>query len=103
MELVEPRFKADAPDLTAYATDDRWLIWCAFCLRWHVHGAKPGHRVAHCHHCNSPYDGIGYNLVGSVPAPPWLKRDFRRGQMRRPEEGARPCRYEASRRSRPEV
>ena len=26
----------------------QWRFWCPYCVRWHYHGAGPGHRTAHC-------------------------------------------------------
>ncbi len=44
-----------------------WKVWCVHCQRWHVHGAGPGHRVAHCHDSRSPYYDTGYILVEPEP------------------------------------
>ena len=35
-------------------------FWCPFCKRWHLHGYRKGHRVAHCHDTASPFYETGY-------------------------------------------
>jgi hypothetical protein len=40
-----------------------WLVPCDWCQKFHVHGAGPGHRVAHCERPpNGPYEASGYVL-----------------------------------------
>jgi len=60
-----------APTLPAYPNGRyQWKVWCAFCERWHFHGAGPGHRVAHCACKRSPYSDRGYYLeLSTDPAP----------------------------------
>lgn len=75
-----------ADDLTAYRYNEAiWVVWCAFCNKWHQHSAGEGHRVAHCHHHEgSPYHPHGYNLIdGGVP-PAWLRRDIHRKKPKGP-------------------
>ncbi len=36
-----------------------WRFDCEFCRCYHHHGAKPGHRVAHCAP-DSPFTATGY-------------------------------------------
>ena len=40
-----------------------WGVWCKHCADWHWHGPGEGHRIAHCHDENSPYELHGYNLA----------------------------------------
>jgi hypothetical protein len=59
----------DAPVLPAIERREkgriRWLVWCQYCLEWHVHGPGAGHREAHC--CEeTPYTKSGYNLALAV-------------------------------------
>ncbi len=60
------------PELQAYRyTHSRGaslVAWCVHCLQWHWHGAGDGHRVAHCHDPQSPYNTGGYELheVGTI-------------------------------------
>jgi len=64
-----PRRK-DIPVLKGYIKDEQLHVWCPFCRTWHHHGAKDGraimqgHRVAHCHHPDSPFrkNGTGYYI-----------------------------------------
>lgn len=37
-----------------------FMFWCPFCKKWHTHGIGEGHRCAHCHHKDSPFDKTGY-------------------------------------------
>lgn len=37
-------------------------FYCAFCKRYHNHGEGEGHRIAHCHNSESPFDKTGYIL-----------------------------------------
>jgi len=37
-------------------------VWCRYCLKWHLHGAGEGCRVAHCDKKDSPYTRSGYTL-----------------------------------------
>ena len=39
-----------------------WRFYCPFCLRFHYHGHGEGHRLAHCHTVNSPFNKSGYFL-----------------------------------------
>jgi hypothetical protein len=39
-----------------------WSFWCSYCRKRHLHGGGPGHRTAHCHNSNSPYNVGGYIL-----------------------------------------
>ena len=40
----------------------QWKAWCPFCTGYHFHSPEPGHRVAHCHNENSPFQESGYIL-----------------------------------------
>jgi len=52
------------PHLPAYPTPRGSLrVWCAYCVRWHIHGSGYGHRVAHCWRPDSPYRLSGYQFV----------------------------------------
>jgi len=35
---------------------------CDHCDAWHWHGPLEGHRIAHCHDPESPYEARGYNI-----------------------------------------
>ena len=36
-------------------TDAKGLVvWCRYCVKWHVHGHGAGHCVEHCHKEDSP-------------------------------------------------
>ncbi len=37
-------------------------FYCDFCKKNHLHGEGEGHRVAHCHNENSPFEKTGYIL-----------------------------------------
>ena len=37
-------------------------LFCPYCLRYHIHGAGSGHRIAHCRNGRSPYETTGYIL-----------------------------------------
>jgi hypothetical protein len=53
----------EPPVLLAYPTErGNWRVWCSHCNRWHLHGAEPGHRAAHCIVPGSPYRPGGYIL-----------------------------------------
>lgn len=43
--------------------------WCDWCETVHTHSAGAGHRVAHCHCKESPFNAFGYDLnpVGWAP------------------------------------
>jgi len=59
------------PVLPAFFRDDGvlgWRVWCDFCDCWHNHGIDAGHRVAHCHDKDSPYQDTGYTLGMSFSA-----------------------------------
>lgn len=64
-----------------WAGDVQWTFWCIYCRVWHLHGAVPGHRSAHCISPGrrqwkgasqepSPYDGRGYSLLAPLEAKP---------------------------------
>lgn len=38
-----------------------WRFFCTYCLRYHYHGAGPGHCSAHCSN-ETPYRETGYIL-----------------------------------------
>lgn len=74
---------AEPPVVDAWRHDARtWKMWCEYDQAFHVHGAQPGHRVAHCWTPSSPYLATGYTLrfAGEVPADMVKKR--RRGYVR---------------------
>lgn len=76
------------PYIDAYeANETQWAVWCEHCCWWHLHGAGPGDRVAHCFEPGSPYHRDGYNLryVGKLtPEVRAAHRDeMRSGQRRR--------------------
>ena len=56
----------DAPVLPAYEvflpTTVVWVVWCQYCLNWHVHRAKEGFSAAACTEPLSPYRKSGYNI-----------------------------------------
>jgi hypothetical protein len=72
------------PVLLAYDTGTHAIIWCTHCRCWHAHGRgrggsdSDGHRVAHCHRPNSPYDRSGYVLRFIGPATAELLQDLKR-------------------------
>ena len=80
------------PILAAYDTGRNLIVWCAHCRCWHAHGRSnggsdgDGHRVAHCHKPNSPYDRSGYFIRYVGPATPDILKDLHR---RRPKGPAR--------------
>ena len=37
-------------------------FYCAFCKKFHFHGYPEGHRLAHCHNHESPFEETGYIL-----------------------------------------
>lgn len=41
---------------------DSFQFDCEFCHRVHSHGAMEGHRWAHCHNPESPFQDTGYIL-----------------------------------------
>ena len=41
--------------------EERFRIWCPFCVTYHYHGAVLGHRVAHCSDV-TPFTRTGYIL-----------------------------------------
>jgi hypothetical protein len=58
----------------------QWRFWCRYCKTYHYHGAKAGHRVAHCGdltetpsgdlvRIQSPYRETGYILRAPKKAP----------------------------------
>jgi hypothetical protein len=49
------------PVLLAEPTPNGWRVWCAYCERYHQHGAGDGFRVAHCDR-ETPYVSSGYDL-----------------------------------------
>ena len=51
------------PTLIGYPTEIVYSVqvWCPYCMKWHTHGAKNGHRVAHCT-INTPFSGTGYYI-----------------------------------------
>jgi hypothetical protein len=53
---------ADIPIIKAERIEGQCRFWCAFCKCFHYHSAESGHRVAHCHNRESPYDETGYVL-----------------------------------------
>jgi len=52
----------DTPVLPTYPTEHGWRVWCCYCRRSHRHGAKAGHRAAHCYVATSPYRHTSYIL-----------------------------------------
>lgn len=40
-----------------------WRFYCQYCRYYHHHGAKAGHRVAHCSNARSPFRETGYILM----------------------------------------
>jgi hypothetical protein len=63
---------ATAPVLDAYVTETgiHACVWCAWCVRWHLHGHcgngplghGDGHRWSHCGDHHSPYWEHGYYI-----------------------------------------
>jgi hypothetical protein len=37
-------------------------FYCVFCKKFHLHGKGEGHRIAHCHKPESPFEKTGYIL-----------------------------------------
>ena len=78
----------DCPELPAYEAQDgiHLVIWCAHCRIWHSHGTNiyggGGHRVAHCHKPDSPYERRGYILNNVGAAPREVIRDMQRRRPR---------------------
>jgi hypothetical protein len=71
------------PTLSAYRVGYQYVVWCAYCRKWHYHGAaRDGHRLAHCSHSSSPYLTSGYILHDVGPAPADVLSDLKR---RRPQ------------------
>ena len=60
---------ATAPHLPAYPDGDSLRVWCAHCRTWHYHGARYGHRAAHCRLPGSPYRPSGYVLTKPAKMP----------------------------------
>jgi hypothetical protein len=68
-DLLEIEKTEEYPILVGFLTHDRRQVkvWCPFCRKWHYHGAdewmykrKGSHRVGHCHHAGSGFQGTGY-------------------------------------------
>jgi hypothetical protein len=63
-EMNIPTLKAE------HVGDVSWRVWCSHCCCYHYHGDAGrgaeglGHRGAHCHKPNSPYERTGYILEG---------------------------------------
>lgn len=56
-----------------------WLVPCPFCGNVHQHGAKAGHRVAHCNtHPNKPSEGYVIEYAGQA-SDDMIKKSFGRG------------------------
>jgi hypothetical protein len=74
----------DIPELPAYDAGSSLAVWCAHCHCWHTHGRDAGgsegygHRAAHCHKPDSPYDRTGYFLRYIGPATDEVLRDMKR-------------------------
>ena len=49
-------------------------FYCDFCKTNHLHGDGDGHRAAHCHNQNSPFDVTGYIITLNKNA---IEKDFR--------------------------
>lgn len=79
-----------APVLPAYETNDRYIVWCDHCRRWHIHSPENGHRTAHCHQRESPYDAVGYILRLAGPATPAMLKDLKRKKQNGPLTTAHP-------------
>ena len=68
--------------LSAYRYDEDTLgAWCKHCGIWHWHGARTGHRNAHC---ISPATNDGYWLVDAGPVTPDIKADMKRRRPKGP-------------------
>jgi hypothetical protein len=67
----------EPPELTAYAHDGLWVIWCSRCGRWHYHTPGGGYHVAHC----QGLDGHrGYVLTDGGAASPEVLEAIRRAE-----------------------
>lgn len=81
-----------APELPAYDTGRNLIVWCDHCRVWHAHGRSnggsdgDGHRVAHCHKPNSPYDRSGYFIRYIGPATPDILKDLQRRRPKGPAD-----------------
>jgi len=55
---------AKIPILLAEADgNDKWRVWCPFCVKFHHHRSMEGIRAAHCHdNPDSPFRETGYIL-----------------------------------------
>jgi len=60
-QMQASRNLKNLPILKGYINEfNEFLVWCPFCKRFHYHGNAEGHRCAHCHNPNSPFDRTGY-------------------------------------------
>ena len=57
------------------------VVWCAHCLRWHLHGHGDGHRVAHCFTPEGYPKGYILQTVGTITTP--AMRRYAREETRR--------------------
>jgi hypothetical protein len=57
-----------------------YKFYCDLCKRNHYHGPKPGHRIAHCHNEDSPFDKTGYFVIPMTEAE---VRAYKRARKRR--------------------
>lgn len=90
--ITETAENSIPPELPAYDTGYHLVVWCTHCRCWHAHGRGRhggsegnGHRVAHCHKPNSPYDWTGYFIRYIGDAPPATLKDLSRRRPRGPE------------------
>ncbi len=62
--LCELKYRRRRDPLTGLKVKlPEYRFWCDYCHVYHRHGAKPGHRVAHCSVANSPFKVKGYILT----------------------------------------
>ena len=82
----ETKRLAKIPVLLAEADgNDRWRVWCPFCVKFHHHRSMEGIRAAHCHdNPDSPFPETGYILKphpgrkGVINAPRNAEHDITR-------------------------
>lgn len=63
--IILPPDAQGYPRLPGFEFGRTWKVPCDHCQLFHIHGAGPGHRVAHCERPpqTSPYAESGYVLV----------------------------------------
>ena len=89
--------KDKPPKLPSFRHPDgiHQVVWCADCLRYHFHGAGPGHRVSHCHDTpvrrsyESRYHDTGYTLVDCGAMSAEMLADTERKRPRGPADQSR--------------